>query len=573
MRSIHRTSRKNTMHDHHIRARASRFATVFACAATAALSACGGDKAAGTDDKPKTVAAAPDATPGNWSTYNRTLAGDRFSPLAEIDRTNVSQLKSICTYELPEVTSLQTGMLVIGGTMYFTTDTISYAVDASTCAEKWKVVRHSDTPSMLGVNRGFAYHAGRLYRGTSDAHVIALDTTDGKTLWDHTIDVKGPGITIPMAPIAANGMVYVGNAGGDLVGVIGHVYALNASDGNVAWKFDVVPDSGAARKTWSNAPHVPVSGGAFWTSFTFDSTNGVLYVPSGNPAPDFDIELRAGDNLYTNSVIALDAKSGRMIAYNQIVKQDIHDWDVDSPPTLLTTAGGKQLVASANKDGFLTVLDRAKVTSSSTAAADSLLLPVLYHVATTTRKESTTPLSRDKKTRFCPGIQGGSEWNGAAYHPTSNMLYVGAVDWCSNVQLQKSANVPIPKVGAAWFGADENSKDMMDPPANAKGWLTAYEAESGTMKWRFAAPRPVLAAVTPTAGGLVFSADLGGQLRAFDSDSGKVLWENNTGQAIGGGIISYSAGGRQLIAVASGMKSPIWPGTASKSRILVFGLK
>ncbi|MEO7363327.1 MAG: PQQ-binding-like beta-propeller repeat protein [Gemmatimonadaceae bacterium] len=535
--------------------------------------ACGGEKTANGTNDAKGVAPAPDATPGNWSTYNRTLAGDRFSPLAEIDRTNVSQLKSICTYALPEVTSLQTGPIVIGGTMYFTTDTISYAMDAGTCTEKWKMVRHSDTPSSLGVNRGFAYHAGRLYRGTSDAHVIALDTTDGHTVWDHTIDAKGPGVTIPMAPIAANGMVYVGNAGGDLVGVIGHVYALDANDGRVAWKFDVVPDSGAARQTWSNAPHVPVSGGAFWTSFTYDSTAGVLYVPSGNPAPDFDIESRAGDNFYTNSVIALDAKSGRMLAYNQIVKRDIHDWDVDSPPTLITTAGGKLLVASANKDGFLTVLDRAKVTIASTAAPDSLLLPVLYHGATTTRKESTTPLSRTKKTRFCPGVQGGSEWNGAAYHPTSNMLYVGAVDWCSNVQLQKSANVPIPKIGAAWFGADENSKNMMDAPDQAKGWLTAYDAESGSMKWRFAAPRPVLAAVTPTAGGLVFSADLGGQLRAFNSDSGTVLWENNTGQATGGGIISYNAGGRQLIAVASGMKSPVWPGAANKSRILVFGLK
>lgn len=554
-----------------------RVLLVVVLATTTSLSivGCGGDKAAdaGAKDAKSASPVAKDVTPGNWTTYNRTLAGDRFSPLAEIDRTNVAQLKSICTYTLPEVTSLQTGPIVIGGTMYFTTDTISYAVDAGTCAEKWKVVRHSDTPSGLGVNRGFAYHAGRLYRGTSDAHVIALDTTDGKTLWDQTIDAKGPGVTIPMAPIAANGMVFVGHAGGDLVGVIGHVYALDANDGHVAWKFNVVPDSGAARQTWSNAPHVPISGGAFWTSFTYDSSSGVLYVPSGNPAPDFDIEVRAGDNLYTNSVIALEGKTGRMLAYNQIVKQDIHDWDVDSPPTLITTVSGKQLVASANKDGFLTVLDRTRVTPTITGAPDSLLLPMVYHVATTTRKESTTPLSRTKKTRFCPGLQGGSEWNGAAYHPTSNMLYVGAVDWCSNVQLQKSPNATIPKMGAAWFGADEGSKSLMDPPEQAKGWLTAYDAETGTMKWRFAGTRPILAAVTPTAGGLVFSADMGGQLRAFDSDSGKVLWENDTGQSTGGGIISYSAGGRQLVAVASGMKSPIWPGTANKSRILVFGLK
>src|SRR5690348_7073286 len=155
----------------------------------------------------------------NWTTYNRTLAGDRFSPLAQIDRSNVSQLQTVCTYTLPEVTSLQTGPIVIDGTMYFTTDTISYAIDAGTCSEKWKVVRHSETPSALAVNRGFAYSNGRLYRGTSDAHVVAMAATDGHLIWDQVIDAKTPGVSMPMAPIAANGLVYIGNAGGDQVGV------------------------------------------------------------------------------------------------------------------------------------------------------------------------------------------------------------------------------------------------------------------------------------------------------------------------------------------------------------------
>src|SRR5580704_768800 len=151
----------------------------------------------------------------DWLTYNRTLAGDRFSPLKEIDRSNVAQLKAICTYTLPEVSSLQTGPLVVDGTMYFTTDEGSYAIDASTCAEKWKQHRHSDTPSMLLVNRGFAYTNGRLFRGTSDSHMLAMDPADGRVLWDQVIDAHGPGVSIPMAPIAANGLVYIGNAGGD----------------------------------------------------------------------------------------------------------------------------------------------------------------------------------------------------------------------------------------------------------------------------------------------------------------------------------------------------------------------
>ncbi|HEY2064661.1 MAG TPA: PQQ-binding-like beta-propeller repeat protein, partial [Gemmatimonadaceae bacterium] len=327
-----------------------------------------------------TSTAAAQATDGDWLTYNRTLAGDRYSPLAEIDTGNVSQLRTICSYALPEVTSLQTGPIVVGGTMYFTTDTISYAIDASTCAEKWRVVRHSDTPSALGVNRGFAYLNGRLFRGTSDVHVIALDPADGHLIWDRVLDIKGPGVSVPMAPIASNGLVYIGNAGGDLAAVTGHVYALDANDGHVVWKFDVVPPSGPARATWAN-PRLPISGGAFWTSFTLDAPNGILYVPAGNPAPDFDTELRKGDNLYSNSLIALDAATGRMLAYNQLVKRDAHDWDVDSPPALATTRSGRAIIASANKDGLLSIVDRSRLTRGISPADPGSALPLLSQTA------------------------------------------------------------------------------------------------------------------------------------------------------------------------------------------------
>src|SRR5215213_6071592 len=274
--------------------------------------------------------------PGDWPTFNRTLAGDRFSPLAEIDRSNVGKLSVVCRYALPEVTALQTGPIVIGGTMYFTTDTITYAIDAGTCAERWKSVRHSPTPNRLAVNRGAAYLDGKLFRGTSDAHVIAIDAADGRTLWDVVLDVAGRGVTVPMAPTAWNGLVYVGNAGGDLSGVIGHVYALDARDGHVVWKFDVVPSSGPARATWPTADRYPVSGGAFWTAFTLDERNGALYVAAGNPAPDYDIAV-----------------------------------------PLVTTGGGRQIAASANKDGLLSVVDRGRVRAGE--------LPLVFQAPTTTR--------------------------------------------------------------------------------------------------------------------------------------------------------------------------------------------
>jgi alcohol dehydrogenase (cytochrome c) len=499
--------------------------------------------------------------PGDWPAFNRTLAGDRFSPLAEIDRSSVGRLAIVCRYSLPEVTALQTGPIVIGGTMYFTTDTISYAIDAGTCGEKWKTVRHSPTPSRLAVNRGAAYMDGRLFRGTSDAHVVAIDAKDGHTLWDVVLDVAGRGVTLPMAPTAWNGLVYIGNAGGDLSGVVGHVYALDARDGHIVWKFDVVPSTGPARNSWPTADRYPISGGAFWTAFTLDDRTGVLYVAAGNPAPDYDIAVRDGENLYTNSLIALNASSGRLLAYNQLVKHDYHDWDVDSPAPLVTTRSGREIAASANKDGLLSVVDRGRVATGA--------MPLVFQTPTTTRENIETPLSRDQKTRFCPGYLGGSEWNGAAYDPQLNTLFVGTVDWCSIVQLA-AASAPVPPRGAGWFGA---ATQAMDPPANAKGWLTAFDAENGAVRWKFAAARPILAGVTPTAGGLVFAADLGGTLYAFDGATGAVLWQTATGQSMGGGIVSYAVGGRQLIGVAAGMKSPIWPGGSMASQILVYGLR
>jgi alcohol dehydrogenase (cytochrome c) len=531
------------------------------------IAACGSD----TDPASSVAATAverPALSASDWPSYNRTLAGDRFSPLDEIDGGNVGQLQTVCTYTLPEISALQTGPIVIAGTMYFTTDTRSYAIDAATCAEKWQVERIGERRSFLGAHRGFAYLDGRLFRGTTDGHVLALDAADGRTLWDTKIPDDAPGVSVPMAPIAAGGLVFIGHAGGDQAGVVGHVYAYNAADGQLVWRFSVVPDDPAVRATWPNADRYPITGGAFWTSFTLDEATGTLYVPAGNPAPDFDVEARGGDNLYSNSVIALEAATGRMLGYNQIVKRDNHDWDVNSPPTLATTRAGRAIVASANKDGLLSVLDRSAVAGSTPPADLSARMPIVFQAATTTRENADVPLSKTAPVRFCPGIQGGNEWNGAALHPGANALYTGAVDWCATVQL--ADEVEVPPAGQIWFGSRPG--DLQAPPSEAKGWLTAFDADTGDVKWKFAASAPVVAAVTPTAGGLVFSADLRGGLRAFDAESGAVLWELDTGQSIGGGIVSYAVSGRQRVAVASGMKSPIWPGGADQSRIQVFGL-
>ena len=538
------------------------------------LAACGGDSS---PDSGNSVSAGagtstigqPATAAADWPAYNRTLAGDRFSPLDEIDRGNVADLVPVCSYSLPRVTGLQTGPIVISGTMYFTTEDHSFAIDAATCEEKWSVEHTLERRSPLAVHRGFAYSDGRLFRGLNDGHILALDPEDGSTIWESRIDIDLPGVSMPMAAIAGNGLVFIGHAGGDQTGVTGHAFAFDAEDGSMVWRFEVVPDDESVLATWPNRDRYPITGGAFWTSFALDAERNVLYMPAGNPAPDFDVEARGGDNLYTNSLLAIDAATGNLLGYNQIVKGDNHDWDVNSPPVVATTRTGRPIIASANKDGLLSVLDRTQLASDSPASSDlSARLPIVFQAPTTTRENVDVPLSRTEPVRFCPGALGGSEWNGAAFHPGLNLLYTGTVDWCSTVQLQAEPEVPGP--GVIWFGSAPG--DMQDPRENAKGWLRAFDADSGSVRWQYEASTPVLAGVTPTAGGLVFSADLEGQLRAFDADNGAILWEYDLGQATGGGIISYSTGGQQRIAVATGMNSPIWITTAEDSRIEVFGL-
>jgi alcohol dehydrogenase (cytochrome c) len=200
-------------------------------------------------------------------------------------------------------------------------------------------------------------------------------------------------------------------------------------------------------------------------------------------------------------------------------------------------------------------------------------MPIIAQVPTTTRLNENVPLSRDHKTHFCPGIQGGNEWNGAAYSPQTNAIYAGAVDWCGNVQLKKDTINIMPPPGSYWFGSETPLPQILDPPTQSRGWLTAFDAETGGVRWKFQAPSPVLAGVTPTAGGVVFAADMGGHIYAFDAGTGRILWQTDSGQSTGGGIVTYVAGGRQLVGVAAGMKSPVWPGATTQSRILVLGLR
>src|SRR3569832_1238558 len=255
---------------------------------------------------------------GDWTTYNRTYAGERFSPNKEISASKVRRLRPLCTYDTGEIVGFQTGPLVVGGIMYFTTFKNTYAIDAGTCALKWKHEHAFGGPEGLGANRGLGYLDGKLFRGANDGHVFAIDAQSGKTVWDVEIADPARGESVPMAPVAWNGMVFVGNAGGDNFGVTGRVYALDAATGKQIWRFETVPDTAAVSATWpKRSADNPATGGALWTTCSIDTAAAVLYVPTGNAAPDFIEQLHPGENLYTTSVLALDAKTGNLLGYIQ----------------------------------------------------------------------------------------------------------------------------------------------------------------------------------------------------------------------------------------------------------------
>jgi hypothetical protein len=298
-----------------------------------------------------------------------------------------------------------------------------------------------------------------------------------------------------------------------------------------------------------------------WTSLALDPTRGVLYVPAGNPAPDFLISKRPGQNLYANSIIALDAKTGRFLGYIQTSISDFHDWDVSAAPTVFTTRGGKPMLAVAGKDGYLKGIARNR---------DSFSLR--YTVPTTTHLNTTTPLSHLRSTRFCPGTQGGSEWNGPAYNPGLNLLYVGAVDWCSTIQLVPPDSVkdPLPQ---NFTGAAGGGFGQFDPKERWQGWITAVDADAGSIIWKHRVVTPVLAGVTTTTGNVVLTGDMNGNLLVLDGRTGKLVFSGATGAPIGAGVITYEVGGRQYIAVVGGTISPVWPLPDATSRVTIFTLR
>jgi alcohol dehydrogenase (cytochrome c) len=506
----------------------------------------------------------------DWPNYNRTLTSDRYATLDSIDNKNVAGLKVRCSFDTGEQTSFQSGLVQVGGDLFATTEHDTFSIDPNSCKQNWRA--HEDFPSGdLKVNRGLAWFDHRVFRGTSNGNVIAYDARNGKRLWTRSIADPAKGESVPAAPIAWNGLVFIGNAGGDNRGVKGRMYALDAVDGHIVWEFYMVPrgagdvargpaasnGKSAAPASWRNAKDFPITGGATWTSYSLDPVTGLLYVPGGNPAPDFIKEPRAGENLFASSIVILDAKTGAYQRHFQLVTRDFHDWDVSTAPVLFLNRIGHRMLAEAPKDGHLYLID----------LNDGKLV---YRKPVTTVANVDAPMTA-QGTRFCPGSQGGAEWNGAAFDPAENLIFTGEVDWCTTVQAVSAKSLSTSPAGKPWSGATQGF-GKQDEQKMWSGWLTASDAVTGERKWQFHSPYPLMGGVTPTTGRLVLFGDIGGNFYAFDAANGQKLWSMDLGGAIGGGVITYDTGAGQRIAVAAGMTSPIWPTPKVNGKIVILGL-
>jgi len=474
----------------------------------------------------------------DWLYHTGDYGGSRYSAASQITDENVTTLGEVCRYTLKEETNFQTGPIVYRGTMYVTTLHQTVAIDARRCVERWTHVWDAPAGDVWLTNRGVALSAGRVVRATSDGYLVALDAETGALLWARHVADTEAGETFTMAPLIWRDLVLVGPAGGENA-IQGWVGAFSLEDGTPQWRFNLVPRRGEpGYETWDHAAGFPIGGGATWTPMSMDVDAGIVFVPATNPAPDFPADARGGDNLYTNAAVALDARTGQLVWYDQLVPSDDHDWDLTQvSPVFSASVFGRRrnLLATAGKDGILRLLDRDTREH-------------LWETAVTTVKNANAPVTGEG-TYACPGVLGGVEWNGPAYSPATDMLYTPAVDWCGTFYRADSLRyVP----GASYLGGTYMSQGP------ARGWVTAIDVDTGEVTWRYASARPMVGAVIATAGGLVLAGELTGDLIAFNASTGDELARIATGAPIGGGVVTYLVDGRQYVAVATGHPSAYW---------------
>lgn len=481
----------------------------------------------------------------NWLTYHGDYRAQRHSPLTQINRDTVRNLVPKWTYHVNGAARLETTPIVADGVMYVTNTNQVDAVDARTGRQIWSYQDERATRS--DVNRGVAILGRRVFFVTSDGYLVALNRTTGGILWHKQYaDVK-QGYYATLAPLALKDSIVLGVSGGDS-GMRGFVAAYSPSTGEQLWKFYTVPLKGEpGSETWGEFDP-QWGGGATWMTGAYDPDLNLTYWTTGNPWPDYYGEGRRGANLYTDSVIALDATTGKLKWYFQFTPHDTHDWDAESIPVLVDAVyEGKprKLLLHPNRNGFLYVLDR--VTGQYLTAHPFVrLLSWATGIDANGRPIEVHDMDPTPKGRIvCPSTRGASNWMSPSWDPVNKLLFVTALEQCDQY-VSTMAN-PQPMHGSMAGGGGPVDGQ------NGKFYLRALDPLTGAKRWEYAmtGSTDMWAGSVTTAGGLVFFGDDQGGLVALDTSTGADLWHFSMGQTVTASPITYSVKGKQYVAIAT----------------------
>jgi alcohol dehydrogenase (cytochrome c) len=484
--------------------------------------------------------------PQNWMMYSGDYAGRRFSPLDQIKTSNVPSLTAKWVYQTAATGKFETTPLVVDGILYGTAqDDRAFALDARSGRPIWQYQRSlpGDIRPCCGrVNRGLAILGDKVFMGTLDAHVIALDTKTGNVVWDVATVEYRKGYSITLAPLVVKNLVMIGVSGGEY-GIRGFIDAYDAATSERKWRFYTVPGPGEpGHDTWEGDSW-KTGGAPAWITGVYDPATNTTYWTTGNPAPSNRGEGRAGDNLYSNCLLALDPDTGKLKWHFQFTKHDEHDWDATQVPVMIDQ-GDKHLIVQANRNGFFYVIDRtngklissnpyAKITWSNSKDGEGR--PVALKEASPTLEGS----------RVCPGALGATNWMSPTYDPQTKLFYVSVREQCD---IFSTAPQPYEE-GHAYYGSAYFPNDDAAP---FWGALRALDPATGQLKWEFKHVSPPWSGVLSTAGGLVFTGDAEGNFIALDAASGKVLWHFQCGGGVIASPMSFAIDGKQYVAVAAG---------------------
>ena len=505
---------------------------------------------------------AADQEPQNWLTYSGTNSGERHSRLEQVTPANVSELELEWVFQAQSLQVFETTPLVVDGIMYLTeAPNTVVALDARTGRVFW-IYEHvpslESRPCCGRVNRGLAILGETLFMATIDAQLIAIDSVTGRPIWKTLVADPAIGYAMTLAPLVVKDKIVVGVAGGEY-GIRGFIAAYYAETGDEAWRFHTIPGPGEpGHDTWpSDSDAWEHGGSATWLTGSYDSDLNLIYWGTGNPGPDFNPAQRLGDNLYSDSVVALDADSGELKWHFQFTPNDPYDYDSVQIPVLVDYPANDgstlKLMLWANRNGFFYVLNRETgrfingqpfVDVNWADGLDDNGRPV------------QTPQPPGAVTY--PGVSGGTNWYSPSYSPSTRLFYVPTWEGYGTVFTPaESVYQPGQNFGGGTVDLGEMPPLGRGPVNNwteaaGRGAVIAIDPSNGEERWRFEMTDVTTSGILTTSSNLLFSGGREGHFQALDAGSGALLWKRSLGGQIANGPITYAVDGRQYVAVAAG---------------------